>query len=91
MAGVSYLIRVPAAHIDPETDQKSVYPVILILRPICDVSCYDVSRRSSPPQTVRWSAALALVIGIIAAWCGRSLLFCCGDLLCDGIRHGNFS
>ena len=79
----------PAAHIDPETDQKSVYPVILILRPICDVSCYDVS--GDPLRHKQYGVGGASAghrnhRGVVR----KKSPVCCGDLLCDGIRHGNF-
>ena len=75
MAGVSYLIR--------------VLPLTLIRKPIknqfIQSFLYYVPYMTFPAilsatnSTV--SAALALVIGIIAAWCGRSLLsvavICC--------------
>ena len=79
----------PAAHIDPETDQKSVYPVILILRPICDVSCYDV-----PGDPLRHKQ-----YGVGGAGAGhrnhrgvvrKKSPVRCGDLLRDGIHYGIF-
>ena len=73
MAGVSYMIR--------------VLPLTLIRKPIKNQFIQSLTLAvmtfpailSATNSTV--SAALALVIGIIAAWCGRSLLsvavICC--------------
>ena len=71
MAGVSYLIR--------------VLPLTLIRKPIknqfIQSFLYYVPYVTLAVMTFPVSAALALVIGIIAAWCGRSLLsvavICC--------------
>lgn len=57
---------------DPQTDQKPVYPVLFILRSICDTGCHDIScdcRSNTEPV----AGAVALVVGILAAWFGASL------------------
>ena len=78
----------PAAHIDPETDQKSVYPVILILRPICDVSCYDVS--GDPLRHKQYGVGAGAGHRNHRGVVRKKSPVRCGDLLRDGIHYGIF-
>ena len=76
MAGVSYLIRVLPLTLIRKPIKNQFIQSFLYYVPYVTLAVMTFSATNS---TV--SAALALVIGIIAAWCGRSLLsvavICC--------------
>ena len=81
MAGVSYMIRVLPLTLIRKPIKNQFIQSFLYYVPYVTLAVMTFPAiLSATNSTV--SAALALVIGIIAA--------CCGDLLCDGIRHGNF-
>ena len=87
MAGVSYMIRVLPLTLIRKPIKNQFIQSFLYYVPYVTLAVMTFPAiLSATNSTV--SAALALVIGIIAAWCGRSLL--CGDLLRDGIHYGIF-
>ena len=71
MALVSYAIRVlPLTLI--RNRSKPVYPVLFILRSVCDAGCHDIPAIVEATQSPV-AGAVALVVGILAAWFGASL------------------
>ena len=80
MAGVSYLIRVLPLTLIRKPIKNQFIQLFLYYVPYVTLAVMTFPAiLSATNSTV--SAALALVIGIIAAWCGRSLLsvavICC--------------
>ena len=79
MAGVSYMIRVLPLTLIRKPIKNQFIQSFLYYVPYVTLAMTFPAILSATNSTV--SAALALVIGIIAAWCGRSLLsvavICC--------------
>ena len=87
MAGVSYMIRVLPLTLIRKPIKNQFIQSFLYYVPYVTLAVMTFPAiLSATNSTV--SAALALVIGIIAAWCGRSLLSVA--VICCAIHYGIF-
>ena len=84
MAGVSYLIRVLPLTLIRKPIRNQFIQSFLYYVPYVTLAVMTFPAILSATNSTI-SAALALIIGIIAAWCGRSLLsvavICCAVVL----------
>lgn len=77
-----------AFNADPQTDQKPVYPVLFILRSICDAGCHDIScdcRSNTEPCSRCRCTRRRYPCGMV--WC-KSVSGVCGMLcgcVCDRV------
>ena len=88
MALVSYAIRVLPLTLIRKPIKNQFIQSFFILRSICDAGCHDIScdcRSNTEPV----AGAVALVVGILAAWFGcKSVSGVCGMLcgcVCDRV------
>ena len=72
MALVSYAIRIPSAHTDPQAHQKSLHSVVSVLLPYVTLAVMTFPAIVNATQSPA-AGAMALVVGIAAAWFGASL------------------
>ena len=85
MALVSYAIRILPLTLIRKPNQEPVRSVVPVLCALCHAGRHDLpGHRAGHPEPV--AGAVALVIGIAAAWCGASLfqvaVACCAVVLC---------
>mgnify|MGYP000585747370 CR=1 FL=1 len=73
MFAVSYTIRILPLTLIRKPNQKPVHSVVLVLRPLRHSGGHRPSRPSSTPPRRPAAGAVALVVGIAAAWFGASL------------------
>ncbi len=72
MFAVSYTIRILPLTLIRKPIKEPVHPVVLVLRALCDAGGHDLPAIVNATQSPA-AGAMALVVGIAAAWFGASL------------------